>query len=347
MRYLIGFIAVLALAMMSCSETSGTGGSGGDGGACVDNVCACTEAGIRAAIAEGGGPFTFDCDGPMTVVTEATIEIDNDVILDGEGNLTVDGDLAHRVFQVAEGVTTALTGITVTEGAPIDRGGGGIRNYGTLTLTNTTVSGNTVSAFGSGITNEGTLTLTNTTVSGNTSERDCGRDICGGAIANLGTLTMTNSTVSDNANGGVWNIVDGIATIVSSTVTDDGDNIVQVGLNPALTVINSLVTGCLHTSGTVSSGGHNIDLESSGNTCGFDQPTDQVNVSADDLKLGPLQDNGGPTMTHALGEGSVAIDQIPAVDCVDADGVPLTTDQRGEPRPGGTMCDVGAFEVQP
>ncbi|MBW2192042.1 MAG: calcium-binding protein, partial [Deltaproteobacteria bacterium] len=82
-------------------------------------------------------------------------------------------------------------------------------------------------------------------------------------------------------------------------------------------------------------------IESPGDTCGFDQPTDQVNVSADDLKLGPLQDNGGPTMTHALGAGSVSIDAIPGPDC-EADA-----DQRGEPRPGGTMCDVGSFEVQP
>jgi hypothetical protein len=50
---------------------------------------------------------------------------------------------------------------------------------------------------------------------------------------------------------------------------------------------------------------------------------------------------------HALLPGSVAIDVIPEAACVDADGEPLTEDQRGEPRPGGTMCDVGAFEVQP
>jgi hypothetical protein len=45
----------------------------------------------------------------------------------------------------------------------------------------------------------------------------------------------------------------------------------------------------------------------------------------------------------------VAIDWIPEAYCVDADGAPLTTDQRREPRPeaGGTMCDLGAFEVQP
>jgi hypothetical protein len=89
--------------------------------------------------------------------------------------------------------------------------------------------------------------------------------------------------------------------------------------------------------------GYNI--ESPGNTCGFDQVGDQANVSADDLKLGPLQDNGGPTETRALGNGSVAINQIPVEDCVDAEGVPLTMDQRGFPR--DSMCDVGAFEVQP
>ena len=52
-------------------------------------------------------------------------------------------------------------------------------------------------------------------------------------------------------------------------------------------------------------------------------------------------------MTHALLTSSVAIDQIPEADCSDANGEPLTTDQRGEPRPGGTMCDVSAFEAQP
>jgi len=63
------------------------------------------------------------------------------------------------------------------------------------------------------------------------------------------------------------------------------------------------------------------------------------------VKLGPLQDDGGPTETHALGAGSVALDVIPEAECVDTEGAQLTTDQRGEPR--GSMCDVGAFEVQP
>ncbi len=75
------------------------------GGTCQGGVCdltgtvlPCTEQGIRNAIAAGGGPYTFDCDGPQTVTTEAEIIIDNDVILAGEGNLAVDGNEAHRVF---------------------------------------------------------------------------------------------------------------------------------------------------------------------------------------------------------------------------------------------------------
>jgi hypothetical protein len=92
-------------------------------------------------------------------------------------------------------------------------------------------------------------------------------------------------------------------------------------------------------SASISSNGYTI--ESPGDTCGFDQPTDQVSISAEALKLGPLADNGGPTMTHALLPGSVAIDVIPAVMSR------VSEDQRGQPRPGDTMCDVGAFEVQP
>ncbi|MGB5696912.1 MAG: choice-of-anchor Q domain-containing protein, partial [Polyangiales bacterium] len=109
--------------------------------------------------------------------------------------------------------------------------------------------------------------------------------------------------------------------------------------------IGSLIDGdCSIDSTAEASDGHNI--ESPGDTCGFDHGTDLVNITEGQLDLGPLRDNGGPTMTHALLPGSVAIDVIPEVDCVDADGAPLTTDQRGESRPGGTMCDVGAFEVQ-
>jgi hypothetical protein len=280
-------------------------------------------------------------------VTEATIIVDNDVVLDGEGNLTLDGDSGHRVLRVSGMTTTELRGVTVTRG-DTSASGGGIINQGTLTLTNSTVSGNTA-GFGAGIYNaNGRLTLANSTVSGNTAGTG------GGGIynANGGTLTLTNSTVSGNTagfGGGGGIINQGTLTLTSSSLSgntatqSDGGGIDNGG---TATLANSIFDGdCA--GNTPLSGGHNV--ESPGNTCGFNQTGDESGVSAEQLSLGALADNGGPTLTHALAAGSVAIDVIPPADCVDADGTPVTTDQRGEPRPetGGTMCDIGAFEVQP
>jgi hypothetical protein len=140
-------------------------------------------------------------------------------------------------------------------------------------------------------------------------------------------------------------------TLVNTTVFGNTAPAGGAGLwnEASLTTRNTIVAGdCVWALPIVSLGGN---IESEGNTCGFSQPTDQVSVPTALLNLGPLQDNGGPTMTHALGAGSVAIDWIPEADCLDADGAPLTTDQRGLPRPVAIlgpepMCDVGAFEVQ-
>ncbi len=61
-----------------------------------------------------------------------------------------------------------------------------------------------------------------------------------------------------------------------------------------------------------------------------------------DPLLGDLQNNGGPTKTHALLSTSPAIDQIPSG--TSGCGTDITTDQRGYTRPAGTHCDIGAFE---
>jgi len=333
----------------------------------------------------------------MRVVTQAEIFIGNDVILDGGGNLTVDANQTHHgVFLVGSGVTAELREMTVTGGLTY-YGGGGIYNAGKLTLTNSTVSGNSAewwpfTGYGGGIYNNGVLTLTNSRVSGNTTWGS------GGGIDNWGVVTLTNSTVSGNTayyGGGLWS--DGTLTLTNSTVSGNTAEGFSGGIESqsgTLTLTNSTVSGntagfyggiaCAGvltlTNSTVSgnteefdgivggintfggqgtltnslvdgscqgyynvSGGYNI--ESPGNTCGFDQGTDQVDVAEGQLNLGPLQDNGGPTMTHALRAGSVAIDVTPEAECLDADGEPLTTDQRGFPR--DSKCDVGAFEVQP
>jgi hypothetical protein len=376
----------------------------------------CTEQGIRDAIAAGGGPYTFDCNGPTTVTTQAEIVIDNNVILDGEGNLTVDGNLDHRVFLVSPGVTTELIGMTVTRGywdlssppPPFpDSAGTGVRNDGTLTLTDSTVTSNSGPPFSplfSGIYNTGVLTVNRTLVTGHQGSHICAAidsigtltlidstvsgnlALDGGAICTRGAFTMIGSAVTGNGGEGMPIASSGFTTLINSTVSanssvtasaiahGDGqltlvnstlsgtDGITAVSLygDANLVTANSLIVGsndygfgCSHgvfgswTGSVISNGGN---IESPGDTCGLTDPTDLVNV--EDLKLGPLADNGGPTMTHALLPGSVAIDRIPPEACLDAEGALLMTDQRGLPRPVAILgpepkCDVGAFEVQP
>lgn len=174
-------------------------------GACVEGQCAaefsCTEQGIRDAIEFGGGPNTFDCSGQTIVTTGSEIAVDNDVILDGAGQLTVSGGSSfHRVFSVAYDTTVELRRIVVTGGRATDDGGG-IRNDGHLTLTDCLVSHNSTSKDGGGIANWHELHLRGSTVVRN-------RAGSGGGISNVDSMTMTESVVSGNrawSGGGITN----------------------------------------------------------------------------------------------------------------------------------------------
>ena len=386
---------------LGCSATvaDATPCAGGtcQAGACelTGSVLPCTEQGIRNAVAAGGGPYTFDCATPTTIVTAAEIVIDNNVILDGEGRLTVDGNTGHRVFSVAAGVEAGLIGFTVTGGADVLAGGGilnegtlvlsastvtgntanrggGLANQstGTLTVTNCTVSENTAGAWSGGLRNLGLAEVIDTTVSNNTAIRSSAGvtnrpgatmtlirttvdgNIAGsesGGISNSGTMTVINATVSGNeageTGGGVTN--NATLTLVSTTVSGNTAPVggAIVSNSGSVSARNVIIEGQCQGPPLIDSLGGNI--ESPGNTCFTSHPADQVSLPAPLLLLGPLQDNGGPTMTHALLPGSEAIDWIPEAMCIGADGQPLTTDQRGQPRPAGPGCDVGSFEVQP
>lgn len=369
-------------------------------GACQNAMCGtvfpCTEQGIRDAIAQGGGPLTFACNGATTVTTTAPIDIDNDVILDGEGQLTVDGNGSHLVFRIGVNQTAELHRLTVSNGRTNNLGGcmenhgaltvsnstvsggtalrgGGIYNDGSLTVTASTVTGNAVTSggIGGGICNEGnaslaavivsgnesglhgggvanyggTMTVTGSTVSGNTATS------VGGGIDNLGTLTITNSTISSNSalglgGGGIWH-EGGTFRVTSSTLAmRSGSPDAFFFRQAAATLSNNVIEGPCNLGSSLPSTFGAGNIESPGDTCRFDAASNMVNVSSSDLKLGPLADNGGPTATHALSLGSVAIDQIDEQDCVDPDGMRLATDQRGVVRPQGTRCDVGAFEFE-
>ena len=103
-----------------------------------------------------------------------------------------------RILEVAENGHLTLQEITVSGGAntSLYGRGGGLQNSGILTLTNSTVSGNSASS-GGGVHNNGTLTLTNSTVSGNSAANR------GGGVSNItGILTLVQTVVSGNTASG-------------------------------------------------------------------------------------------------------------------------------------------------
>lgn len=141
---------------------------------------------------------TGTCVGNFHIDKNLTVQGDGSTVLDGEG----DGrTLAVSAFTVNLNDLTVTGGSTETQGGGISNTGGG-----TLTLQNSTVTGNTVSddeeiVAGGGIWNSGTLIVRRSTVSGNSASG--GAFAIGGGISNNGTLTLESSTVSGNgASGG-------------------------------------------------------------------------------------------------------------------------------------------------
>jgi len=287
------------------------------------NDMPCTEQAYGNAVAAGCGPYSFDCDAPTEVWGGELHR--RDVILDGGGYAKVAGAF------VPEGVSVELIGFVVVAGGQM------IHNFGgDLSIIKSTVTNHGDPAEGGSISIlRGALTLTDCTVLGEGEIE---------ILSDDGDTLIANSTLSFGSQGsGLTNLsADGDLTVTNSTLSSRGSNpvIAVTGDAPAAMVTATIVDGqCV---GLIDSGGYNI--ESPGNTCGFDQSTDMPRMGADDLKLGELGDNGDPTQTHALEAGSDAINNIPADDCE------VTEDQRGQPRPAGPepkMCDVGSVEVQP
>jgi len=252
-----------------------------------------------------------------------------------------------RIFHISVSGNLTINDLTVSNGCSSD--GGGIFNVaGTLEINNSSISGNSAGGFGGGIDNRGTLEINNSAISGNSASE-------AGGIFNLGILEINNTTISGNSanvfGGGIEN--SSTAEINSSTISGNsarGGGIFADSETVVITntIVANQVSGgdCLNFA-VITSLGYNIE---SGTSCGFTNTGDKQNT---DPMLGPLQNNGGPTDTHALLDGSMAIDMgdHPA-GCFDTDGVLLTTDQRGPGFPRtidgdavpGAICDIGAYE---
>ena len=223
--------------------------------------------------------------------------------------------------------------------------GGGIGNLSgfgnaTLTVLNSTISTNVGSrnGGGAGILNESFSTniasaqITGSTISSNSCGSfggGVGNDAFGGtAEIQLVNCTFNgNSAGSDGVGGSIYNDAeDGTATAqLASTILNAG----AFGANLANVVFGK-------GQASITSLGFNLSSDDGGGYLHLS--TDLVNS---DPMLGPLQDNGGPTFTHALLCGSPAID-------AGTNFALLATDQRGDgfPRIFGAATDIGAFELQ-
>jgi hypothetical protein len=175
-------------------------------------------------------------------------------------------------------------------------------------------------------------TFSNNTVAGGAND--------GGAICNTGTLSLTNSTFSANSvtdlGGGIFQ--SGNATIKNSTFYNNtaGTGEAIYTNSGTVTVANTIVAKSTASSSlcfNVTSNDYNVQYNG---TCFTAQGNDQ---SGDPL-LNALADNGGPTKTHALNDGSSAIDNALGSVCTDADV--NSVDQRGEARTA--TCDIGSYE---
>ena len=252
---------------------------------------------------------------------------------------------------------TALISNSQIKGNTANRSGGGIFNDvgATMTLDKTTVANNiTTKENGGGVANEGTLTIANSTFSGNSSNRS------GGGIYNNGTTDVTNSTITDNTcnadtriggdGGGAYNNSSTVGSLSFKNTIIAGNRDMA---NPAApgTFVGIFPDLNAQTANTIIGNSNNLISSRAGinNSTTIGTP-DQSDIVSTNAGLAPLSDNGGATLTRLLLPTSPAVDAARNNTCAAA---PVNNrDQRDQPRPADgnanttAFCDIGAVEVR-
>ena len=233
----------------------------------------------------------------------------------------------------------------------VAQSGGGIANGGSMHISKSTLHHNTAhqeetngceicrrpstraqgpgpSAVGGGLLNTGSARIDNSTFSANQAEINGG-----GIYVDLGSLDLLHVTLADN-------FVDQPQPVSGTGGSPPGGGLVDFGDTSdyqATLFANNTPANCEGSASALNSEGQNLEADTELDaTCFLDHP-DDFGVVPDAL-LGPLADNGGPTLTHLPGSNSPAVDRIGG-ECA------LSDDQRSQTRPQGGGCEVGAVEM--
>ena len=260
-------------------------------------------------------------DSSEAIISNSTISNSS-----GSGIMSRDSNISVNNTTISSnssrGINSENSNVVVDTSTISSNGGGILSERDLLTINNSTISNNIAAQNGRGagmLTLSSDLTMVNTTVTGNevnfSSFFPFGAE-GGGLNINGGTTTIRSSLIAGNqADGADGEISSGLISISNSLLGTNAFNNARSFSGMALTAIEQ--------------GDNNILATGEGQGTTFILPLSRL--------LGPLNDNGGPTQTHALVFNSPALN---AAACPD-----LGLDQRGLPRDDG-FCDIGAVEAQ-
>ncbi len=272
---------------------------------------------------------------------------------------------------LVDGGSLSLNRTTVANNEAKNSGGGILNRGRPLTIVDSTISGNSAEEHGGGVyLYQGSLVASGSTISGNVADEDNDDTGSGGGIYNMGgSLAITNSTISgnsarENGGGGIFSDTGQAVTIAHSTITANSVNGSGSGggirSNDPAQLNHTIVAGNFRGSARDDVAG---SFDASFSLVGDRRSATVNNISGSLIGttgspinplLGVLANNGGPTMTHILLNGSPAIDSGNAAAVAGMSGIPQF-DQRGTPfsrvvdfdGAGGVRIDIGAVEMRP
>lgn len=226
---ILGYAGTAAAAMITVTD----GDDAGSG-----STCTLRQAIASASTDDAGSSTCTAGSGADTIVfaagiTTVTLGASGHLLVSGAGavtisggpaGVTIDGNNAYRVFDISTTAGVSFDHLTIQHGKVTNDYGAGIRcrSVGTLTVSDSTITGNTAQSGNAGgmAVNVGcSAILTNSIVSGNFATYRAG------GIDNAGSLTLTQSTVSDNTvekgngGGGIRSSYGGQVTITDSTIS--------------------------------------------------------------------------------------------------------------------------------